>query len=369
MAALIFLLPATFAYAQSSDTLVTVRDDARNLRMSLHKNGGLYIGGEYTGDPSGNSIVATGAGTRMMWYPERAAFRAGYVNATQWDADWIGDYSVAMGYGTRASGTNATAFGFGCTAAQASAFAAGESNTASGAASVALGYHAHTNARQGSFVFSDRSSIDTLRAGVNHSANWRTSGGFRIFSSSNLSTGVTLQSGASVSNWGQANAVISTSTGAMLTTSGVWQNASDVNRKHLFEPVVSEEILQKLAGLEIQRWSYLVDDAKIKHIGPTAQDFQAAFGLGNDNLSIGTVDADGVALVAVQALEARTRKQATQLEKLESENKELRDRLDKLENRSVMSTANLPLTALLLGGIGLGGFLLRRRGTAFVTKK
>jgi flagellar biosynthesis/type III secretory pathway protein FliH len=37
-------------------------------------------------------------------------------------------------------------------------------------------------------------------------------------------------------------------------------------------------------------------------MGPTAQDFQAAFGLGSDEQCIGTVDADGVALAAIQGL-------------------------------------------------------------------
>src|SRR5690606_34273343 len=133
--------------------------------------------------------------------------------------------------------------------------------------SVALGYHAHTNARQGSFVFSDRSSVDTLRAGVNHSANWRVSGGFRIFTASNLSTGVTIQSGTSVSNWGQSSAVISTSTGALLTTGGVWQNSSDVNRKHLFESVRPDDVLARLRTVPIQTWTYKVEDDDVRHLG------------------------------------------------------------------------------------------------------
>jgi hypothetical protein len=244
--------------------------------MSLHTNGGFYLGGVYDGGSSTGGIVAEGAGTRVLWYPEKAAFRAGYVNGTQWDDANTGYFSLAIGEGTRASADNSVALGKLCTAAQQSSFAMGEQNTASGAASVALGYHSHTNARQGSFVFGDRSTVDTIRAGVNHSANWRVSGGFRIFTSSNLGTGVTLQSGASVSNWGQANAVISTSTGALLTTGGVWQNASDVNRKHHFEAIAGEDILTKLRSLPIQEWSYRVEDDKVRHIGPTAQDFTPA---------------------------------------------------------------------------------------------
>ncbi len=54
--------------------------------------------------------------------------------------------------------------------------------------------------------------------------------------------------------------------------------------------------------LPISKWSYKVEDGSVRHIGPMAQDFAAAFGLGSDDRSIGTVDADGVALAAMQAL-------------------------------------------------------------------
>jgi hypothetical protein len=307
----------------------------------VNVDGGTLFGGIYDGDPSGTGVPAEGAGTRMMWYPRKGAFRAGLVSGTQWDAANIGDGSVAIGQDVRASASNAVAFGLRSVAAQQSSFAAGEDNVASGAASVALGYHAHTNARQGSFVFSDRSSVDTLRAGVNHSANWRVSGGFRIFTTSNLITGVTIQSGASVSNWGQSNAVISTSTGALLTTGGVWQNASDVNRKHEFEDVSGEAVLAKLRDLPLTTWSYRVEPDSVRHMGPTAQDFYAAFGLGTSDLSIGTVDADGVALVSAQALERRTteqaeeiRRQAARIDALERTNADLIARLEALERRA-----------------------------------
>jgi hypothetical protein len=320
----------SIARAQIPDSAFAVSKAGQSL-LRVNVDGGLKLGGDYDGDGGGTGIPAEGAGTRFMWYPRKGAVRGGGINGMQWDAVNIGDYSVAFGQDVRASASNAVAFGLRSTAAQQSSFAVGEDNTASGAASVALGYHAHTNARQGSFVFSDRSSVDTLRAGVNHSANWRVSGGFRIFSSSNLSTGVTVQSGASVSNWGQSSAVISTSTGAMLTTGGVWQNASDVNRKHRFLEVDGEEVLTRLRGLSISTWTYNSEDEKIRHLGPTSQDFMAAFGLGSDEKSIGTVDADGVALAGVQALDTRSLEQAKKIEALERENADLRERLERIE--------------------------------------
>jgi hypothetical protein len=316
--------------AQTPDSAFAVSSGGQGL-FRVNVDGGALFGGTYDGDGSGQGVPAEGSGTRMLWYPRKGAFRAGGISGTQWDAANIGDYSVAIGQDVRASASNAVAFGLRSTAAQQSSFAAGEDNTASGAASVALGYHAHTNARQGSFVFSDRSSVDTLRAGVNHSANWRVSGGFRIFTASNLSTGVTIQSGASVSNWGQSNAVISTSTGAYLSTAGVWQDVSDVNRKHLFQRVSGDDVLTRLRGLPITTWSYKAENSSVRHLGPTAQDFHAAFGLGSDNTTIAGVDEAGVALAAAQALDARTIEQQRRIEALEAENAELRARLDRLE--------------------------------------
>ena len=83
-------------------------------------------------------------------------------------------------------------------------------------------------------------------------------------------------------------------------------------------------LLEKVAGLEITEWNYKVDDEVIKHIGPMGQDFYATFGLGNDSVSIATVDADGVALAAIQALY--------------KENQELKERLRKLEERFKLLT-------------------------------
>jgi hypothetical protein len=238
------LASASTAWAQVPDSVIAASHQGKSV-FRVNVDGGAVFGGAYDGGTSSGGIPideSSAARTMMMWYPNKAAFRAGHVSGTQWADANIGYFSVAIGQDVRASGDGGVAFGVRSTAAGSSTFAVGEDNTASGAASVALGYHAHTNARQGSFVFADRSTVDTLRAGVNHSANWRTSGGFRVFTSSNLSTGVTLQSGASVSNWGQANAVISTSTGAYLSTGGVWINSSDVNRKHLFSGISGEDV-------------------------------------------------------------------------------------------------------------------------------
>jgi hypothetical protein len=319
------LLAAAFpAAAQTPDSAFAVSKSGVGL-FRVNVDGGALFGGTFDGDVSGTGIPREGAGTRMFWYPRKAAFRAGGITGTQWDAAAIGEYSVAIGQDVRAQGNYSTAFGLRSWASAATSFAVGEDVTASGQSSVAMGYHAHTNARPGSFVFSDRSSVDSLRAGVNQSANWRVSGGFRIFTSSNLSTGVTIQSGSVTSNWGQNNAVISTSTGAYLGTDGLWHDASDVRRKHLFLDVPGETVLDRLRGLPVRTWSYRTDSDRVRHIGPTAQDFHAAFGVGGDTATIAALDEGGVALAGIQALDARTRSQQARIAALERENAAMRD--------------------------------------------
>ena len=58
----------------------------------------------------------------------------------------------------------------------------------------------------------------------------------------------------------------------------------------------------------MQSWKYR-NEEKVRHIGPTAQDFRAAFGVGYDDKTIATVDADGVAMAAIQGLNAKVGKQ------------------------------------------------------------
>ncbi len=74
-----------------------------------------------------------GAGTRMMWYPQKAAFRAGGVDGTQWDKDNIGMYSFASGFNTKA-GYLSTAMGL-------ESVASGWLSTALGSFSISSGYN------------------------------------------------------------------------------------------------------------------------------------------------------------------------------------------------------------------------------------
>lgn len=68
------------------------------------------------------------------------------------------------------------------------------------------------------------------------------------------------------------------------------------------EPVNGFQILNQVADLPISTWRYHWEDPQVRHLGPMAQDWAAAFGLGRDDTRIALVDANGVALVSIQAL-------------------------------------------------------------------
>jgi hypothetical protein len=106
---------------------------------------------------------------------------------------------------------------------------------------------------------------------------------------------------------------------------------SDRNAKKNFDPINPQEILARISALPITEWEYKVDADGIRHIGPMAQDFHAAFGLnGNDERHISTVDEGGVALAAIQGLNAKVDDRSRQLQ---AENAELKRQNDLLMQR------------------------------------
>jgi hypothetical protein len=97
-----------------------------------------------TGDVPGikQNTPISGAGRRMMWYSDKAAFRAGYVDANQWDSINIGNYSSAFGYRNSAAGLGSFVTGASSSASGTSSFATGNQANASGNNSFAQGYRA-----------------------------------------------------------------------------------------------------------------------------------------------------------------------------------------------------------------------------------
>jgi hypothetical protein len=97
-----------------------------------------------------------------------------------------------------------------------------------------------------------------------------------------------------------------------LYTAGTINPPSDRALKIDFAPVDPREVLERVVTLPVATWRYRDDPALQRHLGPTAQDFQAAFRLGDGERTIATVDADGVALAAIQGLNAKLERELTE---------------------------------------------------------
>lgn len=123
-------------YLNDSDTdpllLVGIGTKTPEFKLSLIQDGGIIAKGTID---TGEVLATTGAGTRMIWYPRKAAFRSGQVTGNQWDDVNIGKNSVATGYNAQAIGRFAVAMGR-------------EAN-AKGADSIALGYQTVSDERGG----------------------------------------------------------------------------------------------------------------------------------------------------------------------------------------------------------------------------
>ena len=92
-------------------------------------------------------------------------------------------------------------------------------------------------------------------------------------------------------------------TGVQLPAGGTaWAALSDRGLKENVRPVDGQEILRRLSEVPITEWNLVSQPATIRHLGPMAQDFHAAFGLRESDRYITSSDADGVALAAIQAL-------------------------------------------------------------------
>jgi hypothetical protein len=129
------------------------------------------------------TIPATGAGTRLMWYPAKGALRAGKVTGTDWDDVNIGASStITGGEDNAASGAHATVSGGINNAASgqhgtvaggegslaggiSSTVPGGKDNEATGNYSFAAGQRAKAN-HAGAFVWADQTAADFTSTAV-----------------------------------------------------------------------------------------------------------------------------------------------------------------------------------------------------------
>lgn len=128
---------------------------------------GLVVTGTFG---SGNTIdtEVSGAGTRLFFNPNKAAFRAGSISGTQWSNANMGEYSTAVGLDNIASGNASFSAGLANTASGEYATALGTENTASSNESMAIGYQNNATGLR-SFVFGSESTAsgDYSHAGGN----------------------------------------------------------------------------------------------------------------------------------------------------------------------------------------------------------
>jgi len=268
-------------------------------------------------------LTATGwsdSGTVVQLADQNDSLGIGTSNPTA-KLEVVGDVSIQgrmrSGMATLATGMSSFAAGQDCEASgHFASVPGGRANHARGMNSLAAGAHAVAH-HDGSIVLSadlDSGDMDSVFTSAPGQMMLRADGGFYL-------------SDAGGTPPIDALRFLNTSTGAYLSASGTWSNLSDANSKENFQAVDGEELLSRLASLPIQKWNYRVDGAAIQHIGPTAQDFHQAFGVGDNDRTLSTIDPAGVALAAIQQLYRTTRaleNRTAELEGLKAEIAELR---------------------------------------------
>ena len=192
----------------------------------------------------------------------------------------------------------------------------GTGNFATGEASTVVGGSGNSaDGDEGTFMWADSTNADFFSDGPNRFLV-RASGGTAIYSDVGLTMGVTLVSGGSA-----------------------WAAVSDRNLKENFAEVDTRAVLDRLAETPITTWNYKSQNDAIRHMGPMGQDFYAAFGIGEEETRITTIDADGVALAAIQGLHQIVQEKECELDELRKEKHALAERLAALE-RSVAGLLN-----------------------------
>ncbi|OFY84455.1 MAG: hypothetical protein A3F72_13685 [Bacteroidetes bacterium RIFCSPLOWO2_12_FULL_35_15] len=358
----------------SGNILITGASDSATL--SLMGNEGIIAKGTF----ASGVLSSTGSGTKCLWFPGKASFRAGGVSSNQWDDSNIGTYSFATGYNCIA-GNKSFAAGNSCVAsgdytiamgrkAQATAvgvypsgvsislgdsstastprslvigkgnvastnnaaYAVGYCNlstgaigtslgthsTASGNWSTVIGYYGSTNFKNGSFVYADASASSITNSTIANQFLVRASGGVIFYSDSLNTMGVILPAGG-----------------------GSWANVSDKNKKENFQKVDGDKLLSGIENLMITSWNYKTQSPEIHHVGPMSQDFYRIFHVGENKKTISTSDMDGITLLGIKTLNQRM-KLLSELDNVflldqkinELDNfTELNLRLDQLENK------------------------------------
>jgi hypothetical protein len=250
-------------------------------------------------------------------------------NANTASGDWAtvggGTQNTASGDGSTVGGGADNTAGYGATVG------GGTNNAASGSwATVPGGF---TNQALGDFSFAAGCG-----ATANYSGSFVWGGAFQEENCSFYGTSDTAAGQFVAEAYGGFYFYTSFSggsgSGAVLASgSGSWSSLSDRNAKTNFSTVDAPSLLGKLAAMPVSTWNYKTQADSIRHLGPTAQDFHDAFGLGEDDKHISTVDAEGVALAGIQALYKLSQEKDTKIAELSQALSEKTRQLEDLERR------------------------------------
>ena len=270
------------------------------------------------GNQTSNQFATIGGGFDNRATGPDATIAGGAGNTASDDSASIGggESNTASGrYSAVPGGSFNSAIGFSATAA------GGYGNTASGNYSFAAGLHA-TAKEEGMFVWGDASGWEfdptQLRAAGQSAGTFNVRatgiGGVLFVTGINPSTGAT------------------TSVCYTQNLSG-WTCTSDRNVKRNLRPVDSSGMLAKVVAMPVYHWQPKDGpNREVEHLGPMAQDFMAAFGLGDNDKAIGFQDAEGVAFAAIQGLHQLVQQERSKVEAQEREIRALKDRIARVES-------------------------------------
>jgi hypothetical protein len=179
----------------------------------------------------------------------------------------------------------------------------GQNNSAEGGISFAAGRNAKAT-NNNAFVWGGCNLSTVVTASTNEeSFTVRAPGGVRFITTTNSTFAAT------------NNGVI------LQPNANSWAALSDSNAKTAIKPIKPREILAKLALLPVTEWEYKGQPNR-SYIGPMAQDFHAAFGLGQDDKTITTADTDGVMYAAIQGLVEELKDRDREIEELKAWSRE-----------------------------------------------
>jgi hypothetical protein len=370
-------LSAAVPAAGQSNILLQLRSGAVvSDRFRVDSSGAFvaygFVRDVLSGTGCAAQIPATGASTRFEWHPCRGSVRFGRVpvgTPTNWDDNNMNDFTfaggdqviasgqlsfaygnqvtvsstVGVGFGSAvtvsgtagfSSGAQNVCSGFACTAIGYTVRAAGQGSVALGYRTsaigdytVALGYRASSNGTcpagpdagtpcKGTFAAGDESTTDSVRNQTSNEFRIRYNGGIRLRVST-AANGNTPGAGGNV--------------GCDLTVAvPSWTCASSRTLKENYAAVDGEEVLGRIRLMPITTWNMIGGERSVRHLGPVAEDFYAAFGLGLGETTIGLGDIDGVNLAAAKALEVRTRELRRELDARNAEVAALRGEVAEL---------------------------------------